>query len=377
MIACIAAMAAMHISADASSAKDRKEIMNSMYVVGSRIGSEQNIIAEELDDFDFIYLVAAPQWKAVDFDLPQEEIDRKYVDGYDYAGCPYIEKFISTVHETGGHVLCSFQGAEFIDIASSEDRSLKFARMMARLVREYGYDGIELDWEHTVTEDLHLKFMQKIRKELDAVADGRKYWLTTALHHYRKYTPEQALQLSGCADWVNIMYYDMGGGTWGKSATHNAPLDMIKQSVSDGCWKYFPQEKLHIGLASYGFYYKGIMPGERVPEGESLNSFGRYCNYTELPPLIETGWKEEWDDKAECPYYISPDRTEFMTLENRRSLDAKLEWIADEGLPGVFWWEYTCDWVRPSAPGERGTHIVTDYVTEKLAEYNGNETESE
>lgn len=371
-------MTAMFMSADALSAKDRKEIMNSMYVVGSRIGSEKDIVAEELDDFDFIYLVAAPQWTAGDFDLSWREIYRKYVKGYDYGGCPYIWKIINIVHETGGKVLCSFQGAEFIDIASSEDRSRKFARMMACLAEEYGYDGIELDWEHTVTEDLHLEFMQKIREELNAAADGKRYyWLTTALHHYRDYTPEQARQLSDCADWVNIMYYDMGGGTWGKAATHNAPLDMIKQSVSNGCWKYFPREKLHIGLASYGFYYDGILPGQRVPEGESLNSFGRYCNYTELPPLMEKGWTEHWDDKAECPYYISPDRTEFMTLENRRSLDAKLEWISDEGFPGIFWWEYTCDWVRPSAPSERGTHLVTDYVTDRLEEYNGNMTESE
>ena len=369
-IICIAAAAVLCFPSDALNARERN-ISNSMYVVGSRIGSADDIVAEELADFDFIYLMAAPQWKAGDFDLTQEEIDRKYVDGYAYAGYPYIEKFIDTVHKTGGKVLCSFPGMEFIDIASSEERSLKFARMMARLVREYDYDGIELDWEHTITEELHLKFMQKIRKELDAVSEGRRqYWLTTALHHYRNYTQEQARQLCECVDWVNIMYYDMGGGTWGTVATHNAPLDLMKQSVRSGCWKYFPHGKLHIGLASYGFYYKGIQHGERVPEGRKLGSYGRYCNYTELPPLMEKGWTEVWDDKASCPYYISPDRKEFMTLENHASMDAKLEWIKEEGFSGVFWWEYSCDWVRPSAPGVRGRHLITDYVTEKLVEYN-------
>ena len=44
-------MTAMFMSADALSAKDRKEIMNSMYVVGSRIGSEKDIVAEELDEY--------------------------------------------------------------------------------------------------------------------------------------------------------------------------------------------------------------------------------------------------------------------------------------------------------------------------------------
>ena len=343
-------------------------LINATYSVTGWLKSDADIVEKELAGFDFIYLMAPPAWQVEDFDLAQSEIDRKYVDEFAYSDESLIRTYISTVHKTGGKVLCSFPGTAFIDIASSEDRSRKFARMMAAFVEKYDYDGIELDWEHTIKEDLHLKFMQKIREELNILGKGkRQYWLTTALHPYRVYTPEQAEQLCACVDWINIMFYDMGGGRWGTVATHNCPLDRMKATIETTSWRYFPHVKLHIGLASYGFYYKGIRPGETVPDGKKLSDLGaRYCNYTELPPLLEKGWTEQWDGIARCAYFFSPDRTEFMTLETRRSMDAKLDWVEEEGFGGVFWWEYSCDWIRPEKPGEKGVHLIMDYVTERV-----------
>lgn len=341
-------------------------LVNAIYCVGSRLDSEDDIVEDELDDFDFIYMVAPPQWKAEDFDLSQQEINLKYVEKFTYSDEPLLKKYIGTVHKTGGKVLCSFPGEEFIDIAKFPERRRKFAAMMAGFVEKYDYDGVELDWEHTVTEELHLAFMQDIRKALDESEHGsRRYWLTTALHSYRNYTEEQSKALCDCVDWINIMFYDMGGGIWGTVATHNSPLDLMKESILSS-WKFFPPEKLHIGLANYGFYYKGITPGERTAEGRKLGAYGRYCNYTELPPLLKNGWREQWDGKAQCAYFISPSGDEFMTIETRRSMDAKLDWVYESGFGGVFWWEYSCDWIRPAKSGERGVHLITDYVTGKI-----------
>lgn len=344
-----------------------EDMIIATYSVGSKIKTESDIVAKELENYDFIYLMAAPAWEASDFDGSQQEINRKYVTEHTYPS-DVIEKYIATVHQTGGKILCSFPGQEFIDIASSVDRRKKFAMMMAEFVKKYDYDGIELDWEHTIDEELHLRFMQDIRHALTNHGNpSKRYWLTTALHHYRKYTQEQASQLCACIDWINIMYYDMGGGIWGKAATHNSPLDVMKKSIVTD-WKYFPHDKLHIGLASYGFYYKGIMPGQQVAEGKNLGDYGRYCNYTELPALLENGWQEQWDDTAQCAYFFAPDKSQFMTLETQRSMDAKLEWIEENRFGGVFWWEYSCDWVKPTKGQDRGKHLITDYVTSKIRE---------
>lgn len=343
-----------------------KRMVNATYSVLTRLGDTDDVVAKDLDDFDFIYLVASPQWKVEDFDMSQEDIDRKYVEEFSYPDPALFEKYIDTVHKNGDKVLCSFPGGEFINIADSPERRMKFARMMAAFVEKYDYDGIELDWELTVTEDLHLAFMQDIRRALDEIGDGkRQYWLTTALNFYRNYTEEQARQLCECTDWINIMFYDMGGGTWGTVASHNSPLDVMKDAIPR-YWKYFPNEKLHIGFPSYGYCYKGIVPGEKLPEGRTLADCGRSCSYTELPSMLEQGWTEQWDEVAQCSYFFSPDKSEFMTIETRRSMESKIDWVEESGFGGVFWWEYTSDWIRPESPDKKGVHLLMDYVTDRV-----------
>lgn len=344
-------------------------VINATYAVGPRF-SESSIDAADLAKFDFIYLNAAPEWSPSDFDQPTAEVIGKVSGSHRYDNESAIRKLISTVHANGGKILCSFPGQEFVEIAPNADRSRKFAAVMADFVKKYDYDGIELDWEHTVTEELHASFIHEIRHALDSLSAGaRRYWLTTALHHYRKYTPDVAARLVADADWINIMYYDMGGGIWGKAASHNAPLPEMKRSAKED-WNMFPAEKLHIGLPSYGFYYKGVAPSEPVPEGSSLKDFGRYCGYTELPACLESGWTEKWDEAAQSAYFISPDGSEFMTLETERSLGLKVDWILDSGFGGVFWWEYSCDLVRPDAPGGETRHMVADFVTKRVREAN-------
>lgn len=340
--------------------------LHCIYAVEGEWQSADDVVVPELDAFDFVYVMAGPKWAAEDFGMSQQEINAKYVDGHTYAHPDGMKALIDGVHSQGGKILCSFPGTEFIDVAPDAERADKFANMMVAFINKYGYDGIEVDWEHTVTEELHLDFMKRIRRELNAAAQGeRRYWLTSALNSCRNYTPEVARELSDCLDWVNIMYYDMGGGIWGKVPTHNSPLDFIKE-IYESVWTVFEPSKLHIGLPNYGFYYKGIKPGERVAEGKNLSDYGRYCNYTELPALLDKGWKEVWDPKAQCPYYVSPDGNEFMTLESPQSLDAKYEWIKENNLGGIFWWEYSCDWVKPADNEERGQHLLTDHITAKI-----------
>ena len=85
-----------------------KKIINATYMVENDIKSDMDIVKAELDDFDFIYIMAGPKWAAEDFDLPQAEINRKYVQQHEYQHPDLIKKLIATIHETGGKILCSF-----------------------------------------------------------------------------------------------------------------------------------------------------------------------------------------------------------------------------------------------------------------------------
>ncbi|MFI3332311.1 MAG: glycoside hydrolase family 18 protein [Rikenellaceae bacterium] len=348
---------------------DDSEFIYATYTVANRMKGHHYANAANYAEFQFVYFFAQPHWVVADFDMTQEQINAKYVDNWDYSmqkGCSYVNELIDNIHTLqDAKILCSFQGREFSQIASDASRRAKFANMMAQFVVKHDYDGIELDWEHTITLDEHILFMADIRASLDALGLDKPLYLTTALHTTHTYTKEQADALSAQVDWINLMTYDIGGGNWGDVATHNTPLTTMRKTLQD--WDVFSPKKICIGLASYGFQYFDIMPSQKLPEGELLNKYGRYCSAYEMPNLIEKeGWVEQWDSEEQVPYFFSPDSTSFITIDTARSLALKMEWIKEAGYKGAFWWEFHTDWYAPKEGVERGEHLLMDGVTKLI-----------
>ena len=347
--------------------------VHATYVVGSRIKNRAQLEETRFEQFNFMYVMAGPAWKAKDFDQPEDAVLEKLVRGHSYpagdSGVALVPELIARAHQKKVCVLVSLGGTEqFNPIAGDAQKRALFGRVIAAFVKKYDFDGIEIDWEHTVDIAQHALLMADLRKALNAVAEAggrpplRKYFLTTALHTFRTYSPGQAQRLCSSVDWVNIMTYDMGGGIWDRTARHNTPLDGMKKALDT--WSVFPPDKICIGLANYGFLYKGLLPGQ---ESETiLKDKGRYFSYTELPELLENGWTESYDAAAEAPYYFSPDKTGFITIDNTRSLGRKLEWVLKARYRGVFWWEFHCDYFPPGAGQKYARHPLIDPVTESI-----------
>ena len=341
-------------------------LINAMYAVCNDFNQLEDVVPDDLRDFDYLYFMAAPDWASADYSQPLDSILHAVVSEHSYgAREATLRHLINTVHACGNRILCSFGGVNFDKYVADPAVRAKLAAVMAAFVDRYGYDGIDLDWEITITTPLHIAFMTDIRHALDALPGGESYRLTTAVNPKRGYTSEEARTLCDVTDWLNIMFYDMGGQLWAQKARHNAPLELMQQ-LTDSVWSTFPPDKLHAGLPSYGFYYEGIQPEEEVPADRTVGDYGRYFDAVELPALLEKGWIERWDEVSKCPYYFAPDGSAFVTLESHRSLDHKLDWIKDVGFGGVFWWQYVSDYVRPAVPGEKGEHLITDHMTEAI-----------
>ncbi|WP_201849873.1 glycosyl hydrolase family 18 protein [Myceligenerans indicum] len=151
--------------------------------------------------------------------------------------------------ETGGY----FDGdgdrvasGGFYTMTESQDRIDTFAESVVDLVREYGFDGIDIDYEYPTSNndagnpldlgfsnarrgelmDGYVALMRTLREHLDAAGaeDGEYYLLTTA-------TPSsgwllrgmEAYQITEYADYVNLMTYDLHGA-WNKYVGGNAAL---------------------------------------------------------------------------------------------------------------------------------------------------------
>lgn len=347
-----------------------QDFIHTTYLVGNSLKNAEQIRQIDYQKFQYIYLMAAPKWAQEDFTQPQKDIIQKLVTDHQYLTDQDIEVIpllIEEAHKNGTKVLLSFPGKEdFTKRVSSIEQQHKLIDMMIRFIDKYNYDGIEIDWEGDLPLSLHTSFLSNIRLKLDSLGktNNKHLYLTTALHSWQIYNKNLADKLSSSVDWINIMTYDMGCGIWGNVPKHNTPLDQIEKALK--FWKFFDRDKLCIGLANYGFIYKGLAPETKI-EGK-LREYGKYFSYNDMLPLLQEGWTEEYDSNAKVSYYFSPDKSDFITMENPKTILTKIQWITKEQYKGVFWWEFSYDAIYPTSKTDKVKHHLIDVVSQYLNE---------
>ena len=230
----------------------------------------------------------------------------------------------------------------FSEMAASDSLRMAFAADCARVVEEYGLDGIDIDWEYPTQNSAGIssspddtKNFTLLMRDLRA-ALGQDRLLTLASVSTAQYVDFPAIM--PFVDFVNIMSYDMG---W--APRHNAPLyrsdasgkvspivgdvtadEAVQAHLAAGV----PPEKLVMGMPFYG-------RGNR-------DAYGDFVNYRDIHGPRE-GDSEVWDEIARVPYYADPEGTLLLGFENIRSIREKCEYLLGQGLRGAMYWEYGGD----------------------------------
>ena len=156
-------------------------------------------------------------------------------------------------------------GAAFKQMAEAPDSRARFASAVREFVMNYGYDGVDIDWEVPqgdldVAKDVLL--MQALR---DALPRPR-YLLSMATPSEPgpgRYGEYNFKLLNPIVDFYNVMTYDYHG-PWVKHAGHNSPLFPSSNdqghegSVDESMNLYLvqlgvPAEKINLGTAFYGY----------------------------------------------------------------------------------------------------------------------------
>lgn len=335
----------------------------STYIEHTCIKDSDFVMRIDYDNFDYMYLMDAVHWDSqAEFDATIDDILANDGKGFRMAKPELYKLLIDEAHKVGTKVIFCFIN-NYADICVDSVRREKAAKAVALAVKNYDFDGIDIDWEGDIYEhiDKHAAFLCDLRDALDNVAKttGKKYYLTTAHSIECKYPQELQAKVSDAIDWVNLMSYDIGGCLWRDYATHNTPLKLIKDCV-DRNWQWLPRNKLHLGLAGYGFIYKGILPGEVLPKGQTLESCGRYIVYNEALYYIYNNrwWEQHYDPEERVSYFMKKGEKEFITIETPQTLAEKFEYAAEAGLGGTFWWEYRQDIVPDKDGGYKWTHLL-------------------
>ena len=291
---------------------------------------------------------------------------------------PHLKTLISV----GGWTLSGL----FSDAALTEQGRTTFANSCVSFIRQYGFDGIDIDWEYPCGGGLETNIarpedkqnftllLAKVREKIDAASkeDGKEYLLTVAVGAgLDKIANTEVGAYHQYVDWINVMSYDFFGA-WDLSQTgHHAGFAWNPAAGKSFTQKHYnmrtaldaflaagvPSEKIVPGLAFYGHAWKGVgatnaglfQSATGVPPGtwDDWSSGATGVNdFTQIEEFLSSGgYARYWDPiaKAVWAYHPTQHGGHFVSYEDTQSIGVKADYAREHNLGGFMFWEITAD----------------------------------
>ena len=248
---------------------------------------------------------------------------------------------------------------EFSDAASTWQNRQRFAETAVDHVVNYGFDGIDLDWEypdgttHPDDPDNFEMLVDAVRSELDNRV-GTDAPLTLAASANSS-TSDDAYNdgIFQHLTHVNVMNYDYNGD-WSNETNFNAPFELPSDdpssreewSVTDTMdyWSgRVADEDLVMGMPFYGYSFTGV-PSTNDGLYQSFDSASSET-YSDIQSDIkpQTHYDEFWHDEAEVPWLYSAQDEIFISYDNEASVQNKCDFVNANDFGGVMCWELSQD----------------------------------
>lgn len=220
----------------------------------------------------------------------------------------------------------------FSEMAADPKLRRKFADDCLRIVKEYNLDGIDIDWEYpgssaakiSSSPDDRANFTLLMRDLRETLGNNRLLTIaTSAGAEHIAYT-----DVIPYLDFVNIMTYDMANAPKHHAALYpseNTPdltcVESVRRHVAGGV----PVNKLVLGVPFYG-------RGGKEMKGRDFKNIKEGDGYS----LI-------FDNTAKVPFMVNAAGEPVLGYDDAHSLGYKCDYILDNDLLGVMYWDYNGD----------------------------------
>lgn len=253
----------------------------------------------------------------------------------------------------------------FSDAVLTSEKQQIFAKSAVEIMDKYDLDGVDIDWEYPAIpgdvgnvyrpEDKrnYTLMFAAIRAELDALSKttDKKYLLTTAVGGFQQFIDSTEMnKAQEYLDYVNVMSYDSQSSKIAIHHTNLYPSESYEKSNSasiaiDGFIKAgVPAEKLVMGIAFYGRTFQ-LKKGASKGVGEPIEKQTQGKGYTYIKDSLvnKNEYYRYWDASARAPYLFNFYKGIFVTYDDEESVKAKCEYVKENKMAGVMFWEYSSD----------------------------------
>ncbi|KAI3338994.1 carbohydrate-binding module family 18 [Ustulina deusta] len=257
------------------------------------------------------------------------------------------------------------------DLSSTAEKRNMFIDQLAKFMRTWGFDGVDLDWEYPGAPDRggmerdipnYVSLLQDIRTRWDGMANGWGLSFTApSSYWYMRWF--DIGNLTAAADWVNLLTYDLHG-SWdspedqiGSFAYAHTNLTEIIDAF-DLLWRNnVPANKVNMGIGFYGRTFT-LADKSCTSPGCPFSAAGNQGPCTQQPGILSykeiTDIRSQYnlvtvDDTVAEVNYFTYDQNQWVSYDDVNTLKAKIDYANKNGLQGIFIWAVDLDDDRHSA----------------------------
>ncbi len=283
-------------------------------------------------------------------------------DGSHWTSVRRVQSFLKKNPHVTGMVSVGGWGADgFSDAVATQESRRVFADSILSLMDEYGFTGVDIDWEYPGVPGTGIKsepedvenwyaLLELLRAGLDEreARDGREYLLSVALGVSEKcLSVLDPARMDALLDQVVIMAYDLSGHD--RITGHHSALYPDEDRVASGAWAVrtlaeggLSREKMLLGLPAYGRMWRQLTTAENDGLFQRAGTSGnKSVDFDSLLRLEDQGYTRHFDEAAKSAWWFNGEN--FVSGDDDRSIAYKCGWAVDQGLQGVAVWQYTQD----------------------------------
>ena len=235
----------------------------------------------------------------------------------------------------------------------------RFAESAVKLLADYGFDGLDIDWEYPQWladgENFYL-LLKEVRAALDAYASRNNqtyhYELTVATSASPTYYVKLPLsKINNVVDTIQLMSYDYAGD-WDTTTGHASNIYpdatnpaatkfSTSKAVTDYIAKGISPNKMLLGMPLYGRSFANTHGLGKSYDGTGKGSVEKgVWLFKDLP---RPGAKVMTNTDIIATYTYDSKTTEFVTLDGSASAKLKAAYLKKQGMGGAFFWEASGD----------------------------------